>query len=210
MKTNSFSTYNPTSLREIIRDYRKWRKNNPDSWFDHCIAQTSLKDAIQAAALSVNARGTMSGHQCLVGHVKLEKWSAFLLQHQHSIQRASTFHALHQLLSDLAQKGKATNEIKGVGEMLLYDTCHRLGGYLGLYPEEVYVHNGTRKGSKNILAGSYPKGSQKLKLSIFPTEFAQENVTASELEDILCIFKDDFAKHHTPDDLTPIKRRTKC
>ncbi|MDQ2772622.1 MAG: hypothetical protein M3Y54_19215 [Bacteroidota bacterium] len=196
-------------MKGIIRHYRKWRKDNPDSWFDLCIEQTSLRDAIQVAARSVNARGIMSGHQCLVGAVKLGYWADYLAQFERKIHQVNTFKALYSLLENIRDTGKANAHIEGVGELLIYDTAHRIGGYRGLLPKEIHLHSGTRRGSRNLL-GTLPRGKHWLPLSHFPSVFAEVQVTASELEDILCIYKDDFRRCLLSSDSQKIVRQPKC
>ena len=41
--------------------------------------------------------------------------------------------------------------IKGIGELCIYDTTERIGTFLGVLPDEVYLHRGTRVGAVRLL-----------------------------------------------------------
>lgn len=75
------------------------------------------------------------------------------------------------------------------GEMTIYDTSQRIGMFLGHEPDRVYLHRGTREGAKAlgfkgqlafILPSQLPRAFRKLK--------------PSEIEDCLCIYRDEIAK----------------
>jgi hypothetical protein len=77
--------------------------------------------------------------------------------------------------------------IGGIGELTIYDTAHRIGAYLRLAPENVYLHAGTRQGAKALgFKGSWA--------SIPRREFpkALSRLRANEIEDCLCIYKNNL------------------
>ena len=78
--------------------------------------------------------------------------------------------------------------ILGIGELYIYDTSMRLGAYLGFLPTKVYLHAGTRKGAKALGFTN----SDALEISELPTEFGR--LDPHEVEDVLCIFKDELKK----------------
>jgi hypothetical protein len=40
--------------------------------------------------------------------------------------------------------------VTGIGELYVYDTALRIGAKLGVFPEKVYLHAGTRIGVRNL------------------------------------------------------------
>jgi hypothetical protein len=40
--------------------------------------------------------------------------------------------------------------IKGFGELAVYDCSLRVGSYLNLLPDKIYLHAGTRKGAEAL------------------------------------------------------------
>ena len=79
---------------------------------------------------------------------------------------------------------------KGIGELTKYDTIIRIAAYRNLFPTKVYLHSGTKVGAKNLLG---KLGKRKyLGIEELPIELQDLHLSASEIEDILCIFKDDL------------------
>jgi len=81
----------------------------------------------------------------------------------------------------------AVKPIQGIGELYIYDTSFRIGAKLNLFPTKVYLHAGTRVGTRALgLDGS----AATLRVSPLPREFRK--LEPHEVEDILCIFKDEL------------------
>ena len=95
------------------------------------------------------------------------------------LRTAETFDELHDMVA-------AT--VRGIwkdAKLTIYDIAHRIGAYLGLAPERVYLHRGTRKGARALGLG---RGRATLELHELPGEFGR--LTAAEAEDCLCIYKE--------------------
>jgi len=56
------------------------------------------------------------------------------------VKASTTFEELHGVVENL------TREIPKIGELTVYDTALRIGAYLGLQPDKVFVHAGTLEG----------------------------------------------------------------
>ncbi len=69
--------------------------------------------------------------------------------------------------------------------MYWYDTVFRIGISMGVYPQNVYLHRGTRDGAKAL--GIY-KGKDVLEMSELPVELRK--MKPYQVEDFLCIKKD--------------------
>jgi hypothetical protein len=70
---------------------------------------------------------------------------------------------------------------------MVYDTALRIGAYLHLKPELVYLHAGTRIGARNL---GFDSSAEFIATRNFPDEF--RCLSASEIEDVLCIYKDEL------------------
>ena len=90
-----------------------------------------------------------------------------------------SFKALHDLLNE------TIGQITGIGPLMVYDTALRLGFTLGLEPEDVYLHAGTKVGATAIGIDVDRTVVSKEEL---PKAF--HILKASEIEDCLCIYKD--------------------
>ena len=89
-----------------------------------------------------------------------------------------SFHELHTVIGELL------SPISGLGELYIYDTAVRIGAYLGLAPEFVYLHAGTRKGARALGLG---RGRAYLEIRELPGPL--QALSADEAESFLCIFR---------------------
>lgn len=169
-------------LKNIINHYRRWKGENPDTWVEHCVAQTDLKNTIIYAALAENHIGIRNIHQRRLKKLNLEKFAANLVDNIKKIEDALTFDELLKIVENC--------KIKGVGELACYDTANRIGAKLGLSPELIYLHAGTKKGAEKLL-GKRLKGKSIRKTDL-PDPLKGNDITPSEIEDILCIYKNRF------------------
>jgi hypothetical protein len=78
----------------------------------------------------------------------------------------------------------ALRPIRGIGLLTIYDTAHRIGAYLKLSPEQVYLHAGVRTGAKALGLGDW---QSKLPMTVFPPAF--QWLRSAQVEDCLCIYK---------------------
>ena len=90
--------------------------------------------------------------------------------------KAKSFAELHGLIA------QQIGPIPGIGDLTVYDIAHRIGAYLSLAPEAIYLHAGTREGAQALnLTG------EMIALSQVPAEL---KLTPAEIEDCFCIYKD--------------------
>lgn len=169
-----------TSFDDIVASYVAEYRGRARRELEFYAMQPDLKRAISVAALSQRpGDGKRHSHQCRVSHRVLKAALETLLSTD--LSAASTFADLH------SQVDKEIGSIRGIGPLTVYDVAHRIGGFLGLSPEAVYLHAGTREGASSIgLRGKVvPK-------STFPPAF--QRLTPAEIEDCLCIYKDDLKR----------------
>ncbi len=72
-------------------------------------------------------------------------------------------------------------------KLTVYDTAHRIGRYLGVEPNRVYLHAGTMEGAKAL---GFKGNRSFLMRRQLPKEFRTPK--PYEIEDCLCIYKDDL------------------
>jgi hypothetical protein len=138
----------------------------------------SLRNCIRRAARALDEDGDKHPHQWRVPPAALNDLANSLTRKESAIMRCKSFKEL------LAIVEAASKHIWRNAELTVYDTAWRIAGRLGLEPEAVYLHAGTRVGARAlgitgrgpISVKHFPNGVWKLK--------------PRELEDCLCMYKD--------------------
>lgn len=176
-------TLRPSSFEEIVAHYRMEKRPEALWEREHYAKLATVEEAARRAALALTPDGKRHSHQnpFRVKQETLDDWAAKVFAHLEWLAAAETFEMLHDRLEAL--------KIRGVGPLIIYDTAHRLGVKLGLEPRLVYLHAGTLEGA--VLLGF----ERKLK-TIEPTALppAFRALRPYEIEDCLCIYKDDIAR----------------
>ena len=172
------------NLKVFIRHYKANYRPNKENEFDWFENQPSFEPAIINAAEAIDEDGKRYSHQRRIKRVPINNAKAELLENIHNLEKSDSFHSLWLLMNRLIKP------INGIGELYVYDAALRIGAFLKLYPEKVYLHAGTRTGAKRLKI----KKSNKdwIELDELPKEF--QELPMNEVEDILCIYKDDFMK----------------
>lgn len=113
-----------------------------------------------------------------------------LQKNQTVIYNSANFEELYDNIEKSCKK-------KGIGEQTIYDTAMRLGAFLekqkggNFKPQKVFLHNGAMKGAKILFEkGLLTRPCNRMPLSAFAELFPQKE--AWEVEEILCIYKDNF------------------
>jgi hypothetical protein len=100
---------------------------------------------------------------------------------QLSIARVGTFEELLERIETLI------GPIPGVGELMVYDTALRIGAIVGVEPDRVYLHRGTRQGARAL---GLATGGNVLFMDQLPPQLRR--LKPREVEDLLCIYKADL------------------
>ncbi|HEY1580453.1 MAG TPA: hypothetical protein VGF82_25610 [Terracidiphilus sp.] len=141
--------------------------------------QRSPSEAIRKAALCEMPSGKRHPHQRRIPKAVLEEAEARLQGISRALARTTSFAELHRAVENEG------GTIKGIGALTVYDIAHRIGAYFKKAPERVYLHAGVRTGAQvfGIAGDSFdPK--------LLPKPFSR--LAASEIEDCLCIYKDEL------------------
>src|SRR6266498_1169290 len=104
-----------------------------------------------------------------------------LLESMQALRQAGSFDELFELIA------ATIGQIRRIGPLAVYDTALRIGARFGLQPAKVYLHAGTRMGAKGLGLDST---ADAIEMGELPAEL--RTLTAREVEDALCIYKDEF------------------
>lgn len=170
------------NFNAFIRHYAANFRSNKEKELDWFERQPSFESAIINAADAKDERGKMCSHQYRVDKVSMKRAKEILLENIDDLEKSDSFHSLWLLMNYLIKP------IKGIGEVYISDTALRIGAFLKIYSEKVYLHAGTRTGAERLKIRSSNK--DWIELNKLPKDF--QKLAMNEVEDILCIYKDDF------------------
>lgn len=167
------------SLEECVADYIKKYRRHFEREFSIFANSASALEAVTLAASCQTAEHKRHPHQCLIRKDAMKIIPGKLTSGLDEVCASKNFEELHQIVNN------RIGTVFGIGELTVYDISLRIGVFLGLSPEKVYLHAGARDGAKALgLSGKV------LDREVFPRPF--DPLTAAEIEDCLCIYKDVF------------------
>jgi hypothetical protein len=166
------------SMANVVKSYKRCCRPHHSEQLQFYKTQESLSEAIEKAALAGLSNGKRHSHQRRIPGIVLLSAKDNLIRYSHDLAGCKSFSELH------AKIDKIIGDIVGIGELTVYDTALRIGAYLALEPELIYLHAGVRHGVKAL--GLYHR-LQTLKKSELPKEFHE--LKPHEIEDCLCIYK---------------------
>lgn len=140
----------------------------------------SLKSAVSAAAMCTLPNSKRHPHQYRIPGLSLTQAREILLRVDFST--CHSFEDIHQRVDS------AIRDIYMIGILTIYDISHRIGAFLRLEPEHIYLHRGVIDGAKAL---GLPTEKGKLAVHELPAPF--QKLKAYEIEDCLCIYKQELA-----------------
>jgi hypothetical protein len=173
-----------SSYEEIVEDYRWGPRLKAMEELEYFAKLPSLQVAIDAVADARKENGALFNHQRHLESPTVEEVRRVLQAARETLARVASFDELIALL------GRLIGNVPGAKEMYIYDAALRLGAYLKKLPERVYLHRGTRLGAEAL--GVVVAGRQWIAVEEMPPPFRV--LTAYEIEDVLCSYKDDIAR----------------
>ena len=167
------------TLSAIISDYIRRYRHRARAEMRFFEIQRSPSEAIHKAALCMLPSGKRHPHQRRIPKALLEQAEARLQAIGRNLAMVTDFSTLHRLVEN------EIGNIRGIGALTVYDISHRIGAHFGKVPRLVYLHAGTKIGARvfNVGGDSFDPGQ-------LPKTFSR--LTASEIEDCLCIYKDEL------------------
>ena len=143
--------------------------------------QPSLDRAVELAALSITDEGKRHPHQRRIPRAVLEE-AKDLLKVLLPLSQAQSFHELYCYIADNLAS------VRGIGQLTIYDIATRVGAFLALEPDKIYLHAGTRAGARALGL----RDAAFLEPTELPRAFAR--LKPREVEDCLCIYKSHFRR----------------
>lgn len=128
----------------LVADYVANHRERAHRELRYYIVQRSLADAIREAALSRFPSGKRHPHQRRIPLHVLQAANTHLQAVAQRLGKANSFDELHGLIA------QQIGPIPGIGDLAVYDISHRIGAYLSLAPEAIYLHAGTREGARAL------------------------------------------------------------
>lgn len=175
------------SIPALWRDYM-WRYVEAERQ-DPCQYYTAeapdLATAIRRACDSRGRDGKLFNHQSRVWQPNRDQFAQNLLTHKRRIKYAKSFEELFKVVERAARK------TDGIGPVTEYDVACRLGYYLDLEPNRLYVHAGVLLGLK-ALRVKVPRGRKWLTRRELPPFFRDKNLEL--LESFLCGYRSEIER----------------
>lgn len=140
----------------------------------------NIESVIEHAAMSIDENGRKYCHQRRIPHNVLLNVKQKLYTQKIFILKCKTFDEIYNVIESC--------RVKGFGDLSIYDSALRIGAFLGIEPDKIYLHAGTKKGAKNL--GVDIRGKKVISKDELPSVFRK--MKPVELEDLLCIYKDYF------------------
>lgn len=193
-------------LEAIVEDFQ-WRyveRKKTDQVIVFCERATDFPTAVRRAVESRDENGKHHNHQSKVDLGARRTFGRKIIRRQHKVQRIAReygFDAVHDLLDEIKPYG--------IGPVTVYDVAVRIGAYLKIEPQSVYMHAGVRQGMKafEFAVGLNEDPDRwehrdnyhgykplylmpRVPLSLLPQPF--NRMRADDVEDILCTYRGVF------------------
>jgi len=168
-------------LEDLINEYLNSRP--VDLHIRDCASLTDIENVIELAATSRNLKDKKHSHQYRIPNKLLDDFAINIISKKGQLLIVESFEDLLNIIIGC--------KVKGVGELTIYDTAERIGHFLNLFPDKIYLHCGVRSGAK-ILLGSIP--NKFLTIEQFPSIFIRPDFSSTDIENFLCIYKNRFKK----------------
>lgn len=178
------------SLENLWRDFMK-RRADPaspvcrfrDNIPEYCQEADNAREALRRAVASIRPNGKMHNHQSKVSS-SLPNFFSILSRRRGHLAVSPSFDVLYHRIKRLAPKG--------IGEMTVYDVAVRFGAYLGLKPEMIYMHAGTRSGLNALMGTKFGPRHEVMPMWLLPAELQDKD--PDTVEDFLCTYRSAFLK----------------
>jgi hypothetical protein len=175
----------PRDLDSIVERYITRKRDGALEELKDFQGLPSFRDCVRQAGLARRPDGKRLDHQRRIRPDALRAFAQLLVRKEKAMRSCRTFEELHSLID------AASRKLWKSAELTVYDTALRIGSYLKLEPEEVYLHRGTREGARAL-------GFDGNRRSIRPDELPREfrRLKPREIEDCLCIYEPDLRRLH--------------
>jgi hypothetical protein len=174
------------AMTTLLGTLAKYDDQRGNAEIDRFRNMPDITTAIKIAAESRKENGHPYKHQqknCNFWPDSITAATRVLLDARDELEPCSDFDELHELVKNLL------SDIKFIGDLYCYDVAVRIGAFLDVLPERVYLHAGTRDGAMRL---GLPTRKGVLEMSELPKPL--QGFLPWQAEDILCRFNKDFLK----------------
>jgi len=151
----------------------RFRDNIPEA----CAQDGSAHVALRRAVRSIRPNGKMHNHQSKVSR-SLPALEEKLINYINVLTKSETFGQLYASIDLL--------KTAGIGPMTTYDVAVRFGAWLGLKPEAIFIHAGTKAGLR-ALGYSIAGWDRTFPMELLPRILRRKD--PDEVEDFLCTYR---------------------
>lgn len=160
-------------MRFIEGDAKKYR----DTVVDFCVKSASFEEAVRRACACRNELGKKHNHQSKVRDVNLQRFAELILCNINPDFVLNFDHLFDHLGQILPW---------GIGPVTHYDVATRIGAYLKMEPEQLYLHAGVLDGWK-LLHPMNVRWPERMPRYSWPA--ALRVLPADQVEDLLCAYR---------------------
>jgi hypothetical protein len=179
--------FDPASIKTLDDLVQYWtrtfgakgsERHQRDEVVGFCAQAKTIEEAIQRACRAKRPNGKLHNHQSRVPE-KIRMFYAKKITNKFDTVTINDFDELHDWLEGIAPDG--------IGPVTIYDVATRIGGFLKMEPQSLYLHAGVRIGW-NLLHGRRYLNVKRVRREDWPK--ALRCLPADEVEDCLCALKD--------------------
>lgn len=164
--------------KQIFKEFLSKDVINNDRVISFCLKQKSLKDAIKIAVLSRDIDDKKHKHQYRIDNTQLQMFYEKISLIKEKIKSVKNFEELLNLI--------IIEKITGIGSLALYDITLRIGYYMKIKPDFIYLHAGAKTGANNFFGRKIK--SRYLSKDEFVAKVNDfKNFSCEEIEAFLCI-----------------------
>jgi hypothetical protein len=164
--------------KETFKEFLRLDLINNDRVISFCLKQKTLEEAIKIAILSRDIDNKKHKHQYRIANIQLKVYYNKVSLIETKIKNVKSFEELLNLL--------IIEKTVGIGYLALYDIALRIGYYIKIKPDFIYLHAGAKTGAINFFGRKIKnKYLSKDEFVAKATDF--KNFSCAEIEAFLCI-----------------------
>ncbi len=145
----------------------------------------TLDDVIYFSCRGRGIHGVKLSHQKRLNLESLDLFAMNVLTKRLPLQKAITFDNVFSVLDPIGKN------ISDIGPLAVYDAALRIGWFLRLLPDQVFIQTGSLKGASNLEKKGLliiPCGARSLPKASFPKPL--QTLEPFEIENFLCVNKE--------------------
>lgn len=170
-------------LEDVVACYIEKHRSRAEEELRFYAEKPSFREVVNMAAMAIGPWEGIHGHQNVRGVAsRLPEFAESLLGALPELEKSASFNELYNAVK--------ARKVDGVGDLTLYDTALRIGAYLKIQPDMVFLHCGAKKGAKNL--GIALRGRRSISVDELPSAFRK--LKPHEIEDCLCIYQEDLLR----------------